>query len=82
MACRSASSADVGAGFACAPGGVVTNVVNTNPFGCVNVANSDPRKFATNYAQTVSLDETYGLSFQFNTHFEGFDVKYIGGGLN
>jgi len=70
------------AGFACAPGGAVSNVVNTNPLGCVNPANSDPRKFATNYAQTVSLDETYGLSFQFAYHFDGFDIKYIGGGLN
>ena len=73
---------NVSAGFACAPGGVVTNVVNTNPFGCVNVASSDPRKFATNYAQTVSLDETYGLSAQFAYHFDNFDIKYIAGGLN
>jgi iron complex outermembrane receptor protein len=70
------------AGIACAPGGVVSNVVNTSPLGCLNPANTDPRKFASNYAQTVSLDETYGLSFQFAYHFDGFDVKYIGGGLN
>ena len=50
---------NVSAGFACAPGGVVTNVVNTSPTGCVNPAASDPRKFASNIAQTVSLDDTY-----------------------
>ena len=48
----------------------------------MNPSSLDPRKFATNYAQTVSLDETYGLSFQFAYHFTGFDVKYIAGGLN
>jgi iron complex outermembrane receptor protein len=76
------STNNFSSGFACAPGGVVSNVVNTSPIGCTNPANSDPRKFANNFAQTVSLDETYGLSFQFTTHFDGFDVKYIGGGLN
>jgi iron complex outermembrane receptor protein len=74
---------NLSAGFACAPGGVVANVVNTSPLGCTNPAlTGDHRNFATNVAQTVSLDDTYGLSVNFAYHFDGFDVKYIGGGLN
>jgi iron complex outermembrane receptor protein len=72
---------NINAGFACAPSGV-SNVVNTSPLGCTNPANSDPRKFATNIAQTVSLDDTYGITANFNYHFDGFDVKYVGGLLN
>ena len=72
----------VNSGFACAPGGVVTNVVNTSPFGCVNPASQDPRKFASNVAQTVSLDETYGVATNLTYHFDDMDLKYIGGGLN
>nr|MEA2797828.1 iron complex outerrane recepter protein [Phenylobacterium sp.] len=68
--------------FACAPGGVVSNVVNTSPLGCVNPASSDPRKFATNVAQTVSLDETFGLATNLTYHFENMDLKYVGGGIN
>ena len=74
---------NINAGFGCAPGGVVTNVVNTNPQGCVNVANAgDHRSFATNIAQNVALDDTYGIASYFNYHFDGFDIKYIGGLLN
>ena len=73
---------NINAGFACAPGGVVTNVVNTSPLGCVNPAASDPRKFATNVAQTVSLDDAFGISAQYTYHFDGFDLKYLGGGIN
>ncbi len=73
---------NISAGFACAPGGVVTNVVNTNPLGCVPASTQGPRKFATNWAQTVSLDQTYGVSLHFTKHFDGWDLKYIGGGLN
>ena len=74
---------NLSAGFACAPGGVVANVVSTSPLGCANPAlNGKHRDFATNVAQTVSLDETYGLSANYTYHFDGFDLKYIGGGLN
>ncbi|MFI4965155.1 MAG: TonB-dependent receptor [Caulobacterales bacterium] len=66
--------------FACAPGGVVTNVVNTSPLGCANPANSDPRKFASNVAQTISLDETYDVAANLTYHLDGADLKYIGGG--
>jgi len=68
--------------FACAPGGVVSNVVNTSPLGCVNPANSDPRKFATNVAQTVSLDEAFGIATNYTYHFDNMDLKYVGGGIN
>ncbi|HZZ33175.1 MAG TPA: TonB-dependent receptor plug domain-containing protein, partial [Phenylobacterium sp.] len=69
-------------GYACAPGNAVTNVVNTSPLGCTNPSNGNVRDFASNVAQAVSLDDAYGLSAQFTYHFDGFDVKYIGGGIN
>jgi iron complex outermembrane receptor protein len=77
---------NVSAGFACAPGGtagpVVTQVVNTSPLGCVNPASQDPRKFASNVVQSVSLDETYVISAQLTYHLDGADLKYIVGGNN
>ncbi|HEX3365424.1 TonB-dependent receptor [Phenylobacterium sp.] len=75
-------ASSVAAGFACAPGGVVSNVVNTSPLGCTNPAASDPRKFASNYAQSVALDDTYNGSVNFTYHFPIFDLKYIAGGSN
>jgi len=75
-------ASNVSAGFACAPGGVVSNVVNTSPIGCVNPAIADPRKFASNFPQTVSLDDTYIVSWNLTYHFDDFDVKYIAGGSN
>ncbi|HEV7385670.1 MAG TPA: TonB-dependent receptor plug domain-containing protein, partial [Phenylobacterium sp.] len=68
--------------FACAPAGGATNVVNTSPLGCVNPASSDPRKFATNVAQTVSLDESFGIATNWTYHFDNMDLKYAGGGIN
>jgi iron complex outermembrane receptor protein len=70
------------AGFACAPGGVVTNVVNTSPLGCVNPASLDPRKFASNVNQNVALDDTYAVAANLTYHFDNMDLKYVGGGLN
>src|SRR6185312_8788216 len=75
-------ASNVAAGFACAPGGVVSNVVNTSPIGCANPATQDPRHFASNVPGEVSLDETYIGAWNFTYHFDGFDVKYIGGGSN
>ena len=75
-------ASNVAAGFACSPGGVVSNVVNTSPLGCVNPASRDPRKFASNFSQTVSLDETYIVAWNLTYHFDNFDVKYIAGGSN
>ena len=73
---------NVSSGFACAPGGVVTNVINNSPLGCVNAGSLDPRKFATNIAQTVSLDETYTIAGNLAYHFDGMDLKYVVGGNN
>jgi iron complex outermembrane receptor protein len=73
---------DIRAYYACAPGGAATNVVNTSPLGCVNPASSDPRKFASNVRQSVSLDESYTLASNVTYHFDNFDVKYVGGALN
>jgi iron complex outermembrane receptor protein len=65
-------------GFGCS--GVATNVVNTSSTGCVNPASSDPRKFASDTASTVSLDRTFVLAAEYTYHFDKMDVKYIGGG--
>ena len=67
----------VNPGYACS--GVPTNVVNVSPAGCVNPANSDPRKFAADTQNSVSLDNTYIFSTQWTYHFDGADLKYIGG---
>ena len=75
-------ASSVNAGFACAPGGVVSNVVNASPIGCTNPAASDPRKFASSTAQTVSLDDTYIISGNLTYHFDNMDLKYIVGGNN
>jgi iron complex outermembrane receptor protein len=70
------------AGFACAPGGVVSNVVNASPLGCVNPASKNPRDFASNINESVALDDTYIIVTQATYHFDNFDLKYIGGGTN
>jgi iron complex outermembrane receptor protein len=75
-------ASNVNAYFACAPGGVVSNVVNTSPTGCVNPGASDPRKFASNVKNTVSLDDTYDVAWNLSYHFDGADLKYIAGGSN
>jgi iron complex outermembrane receptor protein len=62
--------------------GVPTGLTNLNPQGCTNPANSDPRKFAADTANSVSLDETYVFATQWTYHFDGADLKYIGGGTN
>jgi iron complex outermembrane receptor protein len=66
--------------YACS--GVPTGVQNASPLGCVNPANSDPRKFAADTANSVSLDETYVFATQWTYHFDNMDLKYIGGGTN
>jgi iron complex outermembrane receptor protein len=73
---------NVNAGFGCAPGGAVANVVNSSPTGCVNPASTDPRKFASNVAQTVSLDDAFGIAVNYTYHLDGMDLKYVGGGIN
>ena len=73
---------NVNAGFACSPGGVVTQVVNASPLGCINPASTDPRHFASLIQQSVSLDDTYIISGNFTWHADGFDTKYIVGGNN
>ena len=73
---------NVNAYFACAPGSMVTNVVNTSPLGCTNPAINNPREFASNIRQSVSLDETYTFATQWTYRMDGADLKYIGGGQN
>ena len=67
----------VNPGFACS--GKATNVVNLSPLGCVNPADRDPRKFAADTQNSVSLDESYIFSTQWTYHLDNADLKYIGG---
>jgi iron complex outermembrane receptor protein len=48
-----------------------------NPTG-VNPGNVDIRDFYSNIPQFVRLRDYYGALLQFNHHFEGADLKYIG----
>ncbi|MGZ3402729.1 MAG: TonB-dependent receptor [Phenylobacterium sp.] len=66
--------------YACS--GKVTNVVNLSPAACANPANTDPRKFAADTQNSVSLDETYIIATQWTYHMDNADLKYIGGGTN
>jgi iron complex outermembrane receptor protein len=70
----------VNPGYACS--GKVTNVVNLSPAGCANPADRDPRKFAADTQNSVSLDETYIIATQWTYHMDNADLKYIGGGTN
>ncbi|THD56080.1 TonB-dependent receptor, partial [Phenylobacterium sp.] len=47
--------------------------------GFAQPANSNPRDFASDTPNSVSLDETYIFSTQWTYHFDGADLKYIGG---
>ena len=66
--------------YACS--GVPTGVTNLSPQGCANPANTDPRAFAADTANSVSLDETYVFATQWTYHFDNADLKYIAGGTN
>jgi len=75
-------SQNIRAYYACAPAAGVTSVVNTSPLGCTNPAINDPRKFASNVRQSVSLDNTYTIATNLTYHADNFDVKYVFGMLN
>jgi len=49
----------------------------SNPTG-VNPGNNNLRDFYTNYPQKITLSDYYGTVLQFNHHFSGADLKYIG----
>ncbi len=55
----------------------VTNVVGPNTSG-LNPGNSNIRNIYEQQRQTVTLHGYEGIEMQFNYHFSGFDVKYIG----
>jgi iron complex outermembrane receptor protein len=67
--------------FACAPGAPVLNVQNAQG-SCVNPSRTDPRKFASLWKQSVSLNDTYTGAVNLTYHFDDIDLKYVGGGLN
>lgn len=53
-----------------------------NPAYGLNGQNGDPRKFNTNFAQSVRLTDVKSLTVNFTYHFDDFDVKYVGGRQN
>ena len=70
----------VNPGYACS--GKVSNVTNLSPAGCANPADSNPRDFASDTQNSVSLDDTYIIATQWTYHMDNADLKYIGGGTN
>ncbi|HEY2179167.1 MAG TPA: TonB-dependent receptor [Caulobacteraceae bacterium] len=55
------------------PGSVVGMVGTNNP------ALGNIRNFAHSLATDINVDEAYNLDFHFTHHFDGLDVKYVGG---
>ena len=79
----SSAAQNVNAGFACAPGGVVTNVVNTLAAGLREPGQPATRASSppTSPRRCRSTTPT-GISAKFTYHFDNMDLKYIGGGIN
>jgi iron complex outermembrane receptor protein len=69
-------------GYACNPGSGATNVVNLSPMGCVNPAQTDPRKIASDVPYQVSLNDTTIFASEWIYHFDKMDLKYTAGGTH
>jgi iron complex outermembrane recepter protein len=59
--------------FGVIPGSVVGMIGTDNP------AIDDIRDFAHNTATTITLNKAYTFTLHWTHHFDGFDVKYVGG---
>jgi iron complex outermembrane receptor protein len=59
--------------FGVIPGSVVGMVGTNNP------AIDDIRDFAHNTATTITVNKAYTFTLHWTHHFDGFDVKYVGG---
>jgi iron complex outermembrane receptor protein len=55
------------------PGSVVGQIGTNNP------ALSNIRTVAQNYSTTVNVNKAYTINLHWTHHFDGFDVKYVGG---
>jgi iron complex outermembrane receptor protein len=61
--------------FGVIPGSVVGMIGANNPV----VTTGDLRTFAHNTATTITVDKVYLLDLHWTHHFNGFDLKYVGG---
>jgi iron complex outermembrane recepter protein len=57
-----------------------TGVINAGP--TTNPALGDVRAFATDTAETISLDRTVIMQTHWTYHLDGMDLKYVGGATN
>jgi iron complex outermembrane receptor protein len=57
------------------PGSVVGMIGSDNPV----VTTGDLRDFAHNTATNITVDKAYTFTLHWTHHFDGFDVKYVGG---
>ncbi len=57
------------------PGSVVGQIGTNNPV----VTSGNLREFAHAFATNITLDKAYAVQLHWTHHFDGFDVKYVGG---
>ncbi len=57
------------------PGSVVGQVGTNNPI----VTSGNLREFAHAFATNITVDKAYTVQLHWTHHFDGFDVKYVGG---
>jgi iron complex outermembrane receptor protein len=55
------------------PGSVVGNVVSQNP------AITNLRNYASAQPESINLRDAFTVNFHFTHHFDGFDLRYVGG---
>jgi iron complex outermembrane receptor protein len=66
-------------GFGCS--GLATNVVLASPDGCTNASYSSPWKINRPVGYVVRVPNAYTVANHWTYHADGFDVKYILGGV-
>jgi iron complex outermembrane receptor protein len=75
-----ASATELSAGYGCNAN--TTNVVNLSPTGCVNPAINSPWTVARAVPYRVRLPLYTTIANHWTFHADGFDVKYVTGGVN
>ena len=76
------ASTNINAGFGCS--GLATNVISANGpglAGCINASNASPWQKNSPISYQVRLPNAYTVASHWTYHADGFDVKYIVGGV-
>jgi iron complex outermembrane receptor protein len=77
------ASTNINAGFGCS--GLVTNMISANGpglAGCVNASHSSPWLKNTPISYQVRLPNAWTVASHWTYHADGFDIKYITGGVH